>query len=192
MKRLTLLFVALCGFVAAQSQVADGYGPGAVPTRNKHVTFEKTVEGEALATIGSDSIFQAIQSFTADRLSKPAVINSKVTECDAASRRVVVNVEEYITFRNSFLVLDRTRINYWLEIQATDNGYNLKMTRIKYWYDEERGDGERFSAEESIVDEYSLKAGGTKPVKAYYKFRVKTIDLFQSLNDNLNARIVKP
>lgn len=192
MKKLHILLIALCAVCVAQAQVPAAYGPGAVTVRNNHVIFEQCVENDALAALGSDAVYEAIRSFAAQRLTKPAVINSKVTDDDAAARRLVVNVEEFITFRNTFLVLDRTRINYWLEIQATDGGYAMKMTRIKYWYDEERGDGERFTAEESIVDDCSLKAGGTKPVKAYYKFRTKTIDLFQSLGDALTAHIVKP
>ena len=88
--------------------------------------------------------------------------------------------EEYIVFKNKFFVLDRTRINYWMEIICNEGQATVKLTRINYWYEEERDGGLKFSAEEMITDEEAFNKKGTQLLKDQGKFRCKTIDFFEA------------
>ena len=80
-------------------------------------------------------------------------------------------------FTDRFFVLDRTRINYWVELQCHEGGATIKLTRINYWYEEEREGGLKFSAEEFITDENAFNKKG-KLLKEQGKFRKGTIDFF--------------
>ena len=55
------------------------------------------------------------------------------------------------------------------------------MTRIRYWYDEARNGGEKYEAEEWIIDEWGLNKSKTKLAPICGKFRKKTIDLKDEL-----------
>ena len=55
------------------------------------------------------------------------------------------------------------------------------MTRIRYWYDEARDGGEKYEAENWIVDEWGLNKSKTKLAPICGKFRKKTIDLKDEL-----------
>ena len=57
----------------------------------------------------------------------------------------------------------------------------MKMTRINYWYEEEREGGIRFSAEEFITDEEAFNKRGTKLLKDQSKFRRGTVDFFDRI-----------
>lgn len=180
MKRVyLLLFASLLIFLGANAAIDARYGKGAVPVVNNRVTFEKTIS--ALNGFDEQQVYEKAVKWVEKRFVKPTVIAAKTVENDPVNHRIVINAEEYIVFKNRFLVLDRSRINYWLEIKAVDNGFTIKMTRINYWYEEERDGGMRFTAEEWITDEQCFNNSGTKFLRSSGKFRTKTIDLFDSL-----------
>ena len=93
-----------------------------------------------------------------------------------------------MVFVNRFFVLDRTRINYWMELQCADNGATVKLTRINYWYEEEREGGIKFSAEDMITDENAFNKKG-KLLKDQGKFRRKTIDFFEDCVNQISQQI---
>ena len=68
------------------------------------------------------------------------------------------------------------------------------MTRIRYWYDEARDGGEKYSAEEWIVDDMALNKSKTKLAPICGKFRRETIDLkdtlFKSIQDTLGNKVL--
>lgn len=53
----------------------------------------------------------------------------------------------------------------------------MTMTRIRYWYDENRDGGEKYTAEEWITDDMALNKKKTKLAPICGKFRRETIDL---------------
>lgn len=167
------------------AQVDKKYGIGAVPVVNGRVTFERDVNG---LNADSQEVFAKAMKLVEKRFVKPTVLKAKIVETDNEAGRIIVNAEEYITFRDKFFVLDRSRINYWLEISAKDNGYTMKMTRISYWYEEERDGGQKFSAEEWITDEECFNEKQTRLLRSTGKFRVKTIDLIDNLSSELKDR----
>jgi hypothetical protein len=68
------------------------------------------------------------------------------------------------------------------------------MSRIRYWYDEARDGGEKYSAEEWIVDDMALNKSKTKLAPICGKFRRETIDLkdtlFKSIQDTLGNKVL--
>lgn len=187
MKR-TLMSIALClGVMMAWAQVETRYDKGSVPVVNGRVMFQETVatplnEGEAYARLSA---------WAKQRFNKPNVIVSKFTAEDDTNHALNLTAEEYIVFKNKFFVLDRTRVNYWVELQCREGAVNVKLTRINYWYEEERDGGIKFSAEEFITDDEAFNAKGTKLLKDQGKFRKGTIDFFDSLVAEISTALTK-
>jgi hypothetical protein len=185
MKRTALTIACCLCILGMHAQVDKKYGIGAVPVVNGRVLLERDVN---ILGASSQEVFDQAMQWVEQRFVKPTVLKAKVVETDSEAKRIVVTAEEYLVFRNTFLVLDRTRINYWLEITARDNGYTLKMTRISYWYEEERNGGVKFTAEEWITDDECFNKKKTRLLRGTGKFRIKTIDLIDNLSRSLSRQ----
>lgn len=177
MKRSLALIYLCCSLLTGWAQVETKYGSGSVPVVNGRVMFQKTIS----TTLSEEEAFSRISQWAETRFAKPNVIISKFIETDAINHRINFTAEEYMVFTNKFFVLDRTRINYWVEISCNEGETTIKLTRINYWYEEEREGGSKFSAEETITDEHAFNKKGTKLLKEQGKFRCKTIDFFDEL-----------
>ena len=118
-------------------------------------------------------------------------IRSQLTIADYQKYLLVGDFEEWLVFKDKALILDRTKFKYYLIIQCEDGKADVKLTRIVYTYDEERGGG-KILAEEWITDEYGLNSRQDNLAKLSGKFRRKTIDrkdeLFQALNEVVNGK----
>ena len=170
--------ICLClSMMAAWAQVEARYDKGSVPTVNGRVMFQETVS----TTLSEGEAYTRISEWATQRFVKPNVIVSKFTSEDATNHTLSLTAEEYIVFKSKFFVLDRTRVNYWTEIQCTEEGVSIKLTRINYWYEEEREGGIKFSAEEFITDEQAFNPKGTKLLKDQGKFRKGTVDFFDRI-----------
>lgn len=65
----------------------------------------------------------------------------------------------------------------------------IDMSRIRYWYDENRDGGERYTAEEWITDDMALNKKRTKLAPICGKFRRETIDLKDDLFNSAAATL---
>ena len=183
MKR-TIMSICLClSIVMGWAQVKAHYDKGSVPVVNGRVMFQETVSTHW----DLETNFERVDKWAQQRFSKPNVIVSKFTNEDANNYIISLTAEEYLVFTNRFFTLDRTRINYWVEIHCTDYAATIKMTRINYWYEEERDGGVRFSAEEYITDDKAFNDKGTKMLKDEGKFRRGTIDFFNDMVMEMNT-----
>ena len=126
---------------------------------------------------------------TAKKLGIEMLVYTNEEEGDIAA-----SAEEYIVFSSSALSLDRTRIYYQYLINVADGVCRMTMTRIRYWYDENRDGGEKYTAEEWITDDMALNKKKTKLAPICGKFRRETIDLkdqlFQSATDALGQKVL--
>lgn len=175
MKRILLTLCLGMSLMAGWAkEEGDKYAQGSVPVVNGRVMFQETVA----TTLSPEAAYAKISAWAKERFEKPNVIISKFISDDARNQKLSLTAEEYIVFTNRFFVYDRTRINYWLELQCTDNGTIVKLTRINYWYEEEREGGLKFSAEEMITDQNAFNKKG-QMMKTPGKFRRKTIDFFE-------------
>ena len=187
MKRIFLTLCLGLSLMAGWAQVEAKYAAGSVPVVNGRVMFQETIA----TTMSPDAAYAKISAWAKERFEKPNVIISKFISDDARNRQLSLTAEEYMVFVNRFFVLDRTRINYWVEIQCAEGSATIKMTRINYWYEEEREGGIKFSAEEFITDEQAFNRKGDDLLKDQGKFRRGTINFFDSLVKELNEALAK-
>ena len=128
------------------------------------------------------------------RFAQPYAQAGRILNEDAATRRCIFHVDQVIVFKSTAFVADESKISYNFSIVVKDNSFTLKMTDIKYRYEEGReGGGKLFPAEDWITDKEAFNKRGTKFLKSAGKFRIKTIDLkdilFQKATDALNGNI---
>ena len=176
--KLFILTLCVClGIATSWAQIDSRYDKGNVPVVNGRVFFEKNIP----TLLSQGTAYKRLNEWAQQRFNKPNTIVSKFTTDDATNGILGITAEEYIVFTNRFFVLDRTRINYWIEFQCADGSASIKMTRINYWYEEERDGGLKFSAEDFITDEQAFNKKGDKMHKDQEKFRRGTIDFFDTL-----------
>ena len=101
--------------------------------------------------------------------------NSTVAVKDTDKRQLGAVFHEWLVFKNAFLSLDRTQMNFMLVVDCKDGEAHVKMTHITYDYDLER-DPIHYAAESWITDKYCVNKKHTKLLPASGKFRRKTID----------------
>lgn len=184
MKRFYFSLCLCLSLYAGWAQVEAKYDTGSIPVINGRVLFQETIA----TTLSEEDAFNRISEWAQSRFTKPNVIISKFISNDAQNKILSLTAEEYMVFTNRFFVFDRTRINYWLEIQCTDGQTTIKLTRINYWYEEERNGGSKFSAEETITDEKAFNKKG-KLLKEPGKFRCKTIDFFDDIVEKMTELV---
>ncbi|MBQ6694027.1 MAG: DUF4468 domain-containing protein [Bacteroidaceae bacterium] len=175
-------------FKPKENKPADSkYLAGEVPIENNRVVFRQNIDAPGLS---SSQIMQIAQTWYKERFVEPTVISAKEIKNDG-SHTFEAKVEEYIVFKKKLFVLNRARIYYYLTLNAEDGKCEFIMSRITYWHDDENPDGgTRYNAEELITDEKAIDAEKRdKLVKTPGKFRIKTIDLKNTLFTELTNRL---
>ena len=109
-KRLQLFVLALATTMAGFAQIDARYGVGAVPVVNNRVTFEKTLS--IPDGLNEKWAYAKALKWVENRFVVPTVLSSKIVEQDETNYHLVIQAEEYLTFKRNWIVLDRTRINY--------------------------------------------------------------------------------
>lgn len=188
---LIIMLVLVAGTASAQlfkkrSKVVEPqYQAGAVSVVNGKVAFDEFIPAEGMTAA---EIEEKVNSWITRRYVEPTVISAKRYESELPNTAIVKG-EEYIVFKNTFLVLSRARIYYYLTITAEDGGCRFNMSRITYWYDDEDDKGGiHMKAENWITDEMAFdKKGGLKKFEG--KFRRKTIDLKSQLVEELKNEL---
>lgn len=193
MKRYLLLIVMILAMGTVQAQLFKKnnnvteaqYHLGAVPVVNGKVAFEEVIQAEGLS---AEEIETRVNEWIKRRFTKPTVIRSMRFDSEQPNTTIVKS-EEYIVFKNTFLVLSRARIYYYLTITAEDGQCTFNMSRITYWYDDEdEKGGIKMKAENWITDEMAFnKKGRLKKFEG--KFRRKTIDLKELLIEELTNEL---
>ena len=149
------------------------YLAGAVPVVNGKVVFEQTFSAPGKS---ASQIYDILLDYIT-RMTKGGnqFENSRVVVSDAEKHEIVADFQEWLVFTDKSLVLDRTRLRYYLIVDCQDGQATAKMTRITYLYEEERKP-ENYTAEEWITDEYAMNKKQTRLYRIPGKFRRKTID----------------
>ena len=173
---ITLLFLYLPFLVNAQTDAK--YLEGAITLKNGKVTFSTEMVTPAMT---KEQIYETILDWANKRFQPSEKMNARVLFQNPEEGSIAIGGEEYLVFSNSALALDRTRIYYQMKVLCENGKSNIEMTRIRYWYDEARDGGEKYEAEEWIIDEWGLNKSKTKLAPICGKFRKKTIDLKDEL-----------
>ena len=149
------------------------YLRGAVPVVDGRVLFSKHIDAPGKS---ADQVFDILQKYMSKMTrEKNQLGNSKLVSEDRAKHSLVGVYEEWLVFKASALVLDRTRLYYVVKADCKDGGADVIITNIRYLYEEER-DPQRYSAEEWITDKEAVNKKNTKLLSTTGKFRRKTID----------------
>ena len=173
---ITLLLLCLPFIVHAQTE--EKYLEGAITLKNGKVTFSSEMVVPAMT---KEQIYETILDWANKRFQPTEKMNARVLFQNPEEGSIAIGGEEYLVFSNSALSLDRTRIYYQMKVLCENGKSNIEMSRIRYWYDEARDGGEKYEAENWIVDEWSLNKSKTKLAPICGKFRKKTIDLKDEL-----------
>ena len=173
---ITLLLLCLPFIVHAQTE--EKYLEGAITLKNGKVTFSSEMVVPAMT---KEQIYETILDWANKRFQPTEKMNARVLFQNPEEGSIAIGGEEYLVFSNSALALDRTRIYYQMKVLCENGKSNIEMSRIRYWYDEARDGGEKYEAENWIVDEWGLNKSKTKLAPICGKFRKKTIDLKDEL-----------
>lgn len=195
MKKLLFILLICLPLTGMAKDKNDNSNPkylaGAVTLTDGKVTFNKEIKAPGLS---KTAIFTQLLDWAKNRFKPDDKLNSFVAYTNEEKGEIAVQAEEYIVFSSSALSLDRTRIYYQFLIYAKDGICDLTMTRIRYWYDEARDGGEKYTAEEWITDDMALNRKKTKLAPICGKFRRETIDLkdqlFQEAADALGQKLL--
>lgn len=195
MKKLLFILLICLPLTGMAKDKNDNSNPkylaGAVTLTDGKVTFNKEIKAPGLS---KTAIFTQLLDWAKNRFKPDDKLNSFVAYTNEEKGEIAVQAEEYIVFSSSALSLDRTRIYYQFLIYAKDGICDLTMTRIRYWYDEARDGGEKYTAEEWITDDMALNKKKTKLAPICGKFRRETIDLkdqlFQQVADALGQKLL--
>ncbi len=163
------------------------YLTGAVPVSDGKVVFETTIEAPGKS---AEQIYQTLRKCLNDMTKEENQFEqSRIVLTDSVSHQIVASYQEWLVFKSTALVLDRTRLFYHIIADCKDGKADIKMTKIYYLYEEER-DPQTLKAEEWITDEYGLKKNKRKLSRVTGKFRRKTIDRKDYLFDKF-AKLLK-
>lgn len=181
MKKALLTITGLLFTLLAFAKVADEQNPkyakGAVPVdESGMVCFTETFQIPAGMT--EDYCYELLLNWAKGRFAMPYAQAGRILNEDAQSHRYIFHVDQMIVFKSSALVADESKISYNFSASIQNGTVLLKMTDIKYRYEEGReGGGKIFPAEDWITDKEAYNRKGTKFLKSTGKFRIKTIDL---------------
>ena len=171
------LLVTLISFAKVADEQDPKYGKGAVPVdENGMVCFSQA--NDVPAGMTEDQCYELLLNWAKGRFALPYANAGRILNEDAQARRFIFHVDQMIHFKSTPLSADESKISYNFSVSVKDGKYSMKMTDIKYRYEEGReGGGKIFPAEDWITDKEAYNRKGTKFLKSTGKFRIKTIDL---------------
>lgn len=185
-KYVTLFFFSLLSTGLLLAQIDPKYAEGTVPVIDGKVSFTAEMKTGSMT---KEQIYQTLLEWANNRFQTTDKFKARVLYSNIEEGNMAIGGDEYIVFSSSAISLDRSRIYYQLFIYCENGLCKINMTRIRYWYQEERDGGEKYNAEEWITDEYTLNKSKTKLYPISGKFRRKTIDLKEDLFKDIQSTL---
>lgn len=185
------LLITLFAVAKDSNELNPKYGKGAVPEdENGNVYFSQTVQ--IPEGMSADKCYEILMNWAKGRFAMPYAQAGRVLNEDATSRRFIFHVDQMIVFKSKAFVADESKISYNFSVSVQNGQFTMKMTDIKYRYEEGREGGAKiFPAEDWITDKEAYNRKGTKFLRSTGKFRIKTIDLkdllFQKATDAVSG-----
>ena len=184
MKKILLILLACLPLfaIAKDNKEKNNSDPkylaGALTYEDGKITFTREINAPGLS---KDEIYQRMLDWANQHLNPEDGKQSRAVYTNKEDGDIAASAEEWMVFSSTALSLDRTRVYYQLTAKAGDGQCLLTMSRIRYWYDEARDGGEKYTAEEWINDKMALNKKQTKLAPICGKFRRETIDLKDEL-----------
>lgn len=184
---ILLMCLPIAGMAKDKKDNSDPkYLAGAVTTIDGKVAFTNEINAPGLS---KTDIYNQMLEWAKGRFKPDGKLYSQVSYSNEEEGVIAASAEEYMVFSSSALSLDRTRVYYQLLINTEDGKCKMLMTRIRYWYDEARDGGQKYTAEEWINDDMALNKKKTKLAPICGKFRRETIDLKDELFQSASAAL---
>ena len=189
MKRIIRIFICILmiyitGNTSLFSQTEPKYLAGAVPEVNGKVIFSDTLQfsGMTASQIYEQTLAWAKANFnTTDHRVAYSNKEELVVSCRGKSELV---------FSSTALSIDRSFMNYQLNIFSLENACRIEMRGINYEYHvPSKRTPEKYLAENWITDKESLN-GKDRLYRHNGKFRTRTIDLFDDVCNSVNLTIL--
>jgi hypothetical protein len=168
-------------------QDVSKYLEGAVPVKEGKVVFTREVQAPGHAR---EALFARVAGMAQDRFKTTEDERGMVLYSDAGEGVVLCRGVEYLVFVQKALVLDRALIDYQVTYTCRDGGCVMEVSRVRYQYGEDTK--ERYLAEEWITDEHAYNKKRGKLLRGSDKFRIKTIDLVDALEELLRKTLQVP
>lgn len=185
---LLALAAAVCMPAQAQKNKNEAYHEdsyyleGAVPEQDGKVVFTKQF---SIPGMSGQEVYDKALAWATARMKENGNPNSRVAFTDQGKGQIAASGLEYIVFQSSGLSLDRVKISYLMSIECADQSCTLQFSKLRYDYPPD----EKFTAEESISDEMALNKDHTKLVRGWAKFRRKTVDWVDDMNQGLQIAL---
>ena len=181
---VTLLLLILPLTLFAQTD--KKYLEGAVPVVDGKVTFSTEIN---VATLTQEQIHETLLEWANNRYKPTGKHSARVLYNKKEDGTIVIAGDEYIVFTSTSLSLDRARTYYQMLLTSEKGKCTIKISRIRYHYDEARDGGVKYVAEDWITDEVALNKTKTKIYPIMGKFRRKTIDLKDDITKDIQATL---
>lgn len=192
MKKLLFIIALYLPLLGTAKEKKDNNDPkylsGAVTLSEGKVTFTQEIKTPG---VSKEKLYDLMLEWAKNRFKPEGNLYSQVAYTNEEKGDIAATAEEYMVFSSSAISLDRTRIYYQFLINVQNEVCNLTMTRIRYWYEEDRDGGERYSAEEWITDDMALNKKKTKLAPICGKFRRETINLKDALFESVASALGK-
>ncbi|MCC8093977.1 MAG: DUF4468 domain-containing protein [Tannerellaceae bacterium] len=182
MKHLLWLLLFIPVYVWGQDSRDTSYLEGAVPEVDGKVVFTKEFQ---IPTFTKEKIYDLVLQWAEEKFNET---KKRVVYRNPEEGTIGITGEDYLIFTSTAISLDRSLMNYTIQIVCKDEYCTLSFSRIRYEYDvTHQRTGEKYTAEQWITDQHALTKG--KLNRANGKFRAKTIDFVNDLEKDLSAYI---
>ena len=158
------------------------YLKGAVPEVNGKVVFSKEF---SIPGMNKGEVYSITKEWMDARMQQNAN-KSRLAFSDEEKGQLAANGEEHIVFSNNALSLDRTKVMYQMLAYCDEGKCVLEIKNIRYDYPNEK---EIFLAEDWITDEVALTKDQTKLHRGFAKWRRKTVDWVDDMNESLQKAL---
>ena len=163
--------------------------PDAVPVVDGKVCWTTTISAPGKS---AKEIYDILLAQLEKMVKEPNQIEgSAIVVNDTQKYELGAVFHEWLVFKSASLSFDRTRFNFVIEVDCSNEKAMVKMNRITYDYDLDR-DPKHYTAEEWITDKNAVNKAHTKLYPLSAKFRRKTIDrkdfIFNKFNTLLNEK----
>ncbi len=163
--------------------------PDAVPVVDGKVCWTTTISAPGKS---AKEIYDILLAQLEKMVKEPNQIEgSAIVVNDTQKYELGAVFHEWLVFKSASLSFDRTRFNFVIEVDCSNEKAVVKMNRITYDYDLDR-DPKHYTAEEWITDKNAVNKAHTKLYPLSAKFRRKTIDrkdfIFNKFNTLLNEK----
>lgn len=183
MKKLLLLLSLLLACAALPAQEDSTYLAGAVPETDGKIKFAYTFD---CTGIPQERLFRRLEEWSEKRFRTEEDNQGRVLYANMEKGQIVSQGSEYLVFLKHALALDRALFNYRVTFLLSPERCDMEVSHLNYVYEDPT---KKIPAEDIISDENALYRNGTKLIPGTKKFRIRTVDLVRSLQQDVEQAI---